>query len=110
MIEKEEFKEFIKDSIEEIFFSEDEYSPFNILKDNIKKLLTVNKYEERLESSIRYSDKFEDYMKNIDKLNELINEFKGLVSIVRGEASRINKQNNSYKKMIKQLLQVLNEE
>ena len=28
-------------------------------------------------------DKFDNYMKNIDKLNLLVNEFKGCVSIVR---------------------------
>ena len=28
-------------------------------------------------------DKFEDYMKNVDKLNSMINEFKGCVSIAR---------------------------
>ena len=28
-------------------------------------------------------DKFEDYMKNVDKLNILINEFKGCVSMAR---------------------------
>ncbi len=29
-------------------------------------------------------DKFDDYMKNVDKLNEMINEFKGCVSMARG--------------------------
>lgn len=29
-------------------------------------------------------DKFEDYMKNVDKLNSMINEFKGCVSMARG--------------------------
>ena len=30
-------------------------------------------------------DKIEDCMKNVDKLNQMINEFKGLVAIVRAE-------------------------
>ena len=29
-------------------------------------------------------DKFEDYMRNVDKINSLINEFKGCVSVARG--------------------------
>ena len=29
-------------------------------------------------------DKFEDYMKNVEKLNSMINEFKGCVSMARG--------------------------
>jgi hypothetical protein len=84
-IEKEEIKEYIREAIEEIFFSEDEFSPFNNLQGKVNKLLDVAKYEERLDYSIRVCDKFEDYMKNIDKLNILINEFKGLVALLRGE-------------------------
>jgi|ERR1700743_3235602 hypothetical protein len=36
-------------------------------------------------------DKFEDYMKNVDKLNSMINEFKGCVSIARAALSEKKK-------------------
>lgn len=92
-LDKEELKEYIRESIEDIFFSEEEYAPFNSLQDKINKLLNVAKYEERLHYSIKVCDKFEDYMKNIDKLNVLVNEFKGLVSIVRGQTKSRDKEN-----------------
>lgn len=66
-MEREEIKDIIKEALKETFFSEEGYAPFNSL-----------------------ADKFEDYMKNIDKLNMMINEFKGLVAIVRGE-TRVQK-------------------
>jgi lysyl-tRNA synthetase class I len=90
-IDREEIKDMMKESLEEIFFSEDEYAPFNSLNDKINKLLTVHKAEERLATAIKYCDKFEDYMKNIDKLNMMINEFKGLVAIVRGKTKIVEK-------------------
>ena len=83
-IEKEELRQYIREAIEDIFFSEEEFSPFNSLQDNIRKLLDLRERED-IRTKINYADKFEDYMKNIDKLNMMINEFKGLVSIVRGQ-------------------------
>jgi peptidoglycan hydrolase CwlO-like protein len=35
--------------------------------------------------TIKTMDKFEDYMKNVDKLNSLVNEFKGCVALARAE-------------------------
>lgn len=65
------------------FQSEDEFSILNSISDNIRKLLEVNRAEERIESAQRIAEKFEEYMKNIDKLNMMINEFKGVVSMSR---------------------------
>jgi len=38
-------------------------------------------------SAIKIMDKFEDYMKNVDKLNDLINEVKGCAVLARGAIS-----------------------
>lgn len=110
MKDNEDLKEIIKEAIEDIFFSEEEYAPFNSLMDKVNKLLMVSKHEVRLDSAVKYADKFEDYMKNVDKLNQMINEFKGLVAIVRGETAQVKKQNQTYKKKIKQLLEILSDE
>ena len=108
-MDSEEVKEIVREAIEDIFFSDDEYSPFNSLQDKISKLLEVGKYEARLDCSIAVCDKFDDYMKNVDRLNQMINEFKGLVSIVRGEAQSVKKQNENVKKQLKKLLEALSE-
>lgn len=108
-IDRDDLKELVKEAIEEIFCSDDEYSYFSELSNKINKLLEVGKYEARLDVSIATCDKFEDYMKNVDRLNEMINEFKGLVSIVRGEAKAVQKQNESIKKKMRKLLEDLSE-
>ncbi len=106
----EEMKEIIKEAIEDIFFSEDEFSPFNSLNDKINSLLSTQKAELRMDFAIKMADKFEDYMKNVDKLNQMINEFKGLVSMVRGEAKVTQTENERLKKQLKKLLEILSEE
>ena len=91
-------------------FSEDEYSPFNSLQDKINKLLIVSKHEERMDRSIAICDKFENYMKNIDKLNQMINEFKGLVSIIRAERNCIDKESKKIRQQFKKMLEILSGE
>ena len=83
-----ELKEMIKESIEEIFFSEDEYSPFNSLQDKINRLLDIHDYENRVDRAIPILEKYENYMKNIDRLNTMVNELKGQVAILRANAKR----------------------
>jgi len=109
MMDKNEIKEMIKESIEEVFFSDEEYSPFNSLQDKINGLLSIQEAEEKVSIAIKYADKFEDYMKNVDKLNMMINEFKGLVSIVRGQTQAVKKENDSIKKKMKKVLEALSE-
>lgn len=108
-MDKEEIKEMIRESIEEVFFSDDEFSPFNSLQDKINQILKVQHAEERLDLAIKYADKLEDYMKNGERLNQMINEFKGLVAIVRGEAKAVKDQNENLKKLSRKILQVLEE-
>ena len=92
MNEKQDIKQEVIEGIEEALSSEDEYAPFNRLNDNIRKLTEANQEEDKLELATKYCDKFEDYMKNIDKLNLLVNEFKGLVAIVRGDLKKDTKK------------------
>lgn len=84
-MEESHLKSIIKECLEEFFFSEYDGSPFNQLLDRINTLIDLSQGEQRAKISMEISDKFEDYMKNVDKLNGMINEFKRLVSIVRGK-------------------------
>ncbi len=105
----EDLRSHVKDCFVEFFFSEEEDAPFNRLNDKINKLLEATHAEERVEFSAALCDKFDDYMKNIDKLNLMINEFKGLVSIVRGEAKSVQKENLKLKKQMRKILETLAE-
>jgi uncharacterized protein YjgD (DUF1641 family) len=44
-------------------------------------------------------DKFDDYMKNVDKLNEMINEFKGCVSAARSALAERKQMDKEIKEM-----------
>ncbi len=104
-IDKELFKDQVKECIEEVL--SDDYSTFSRLHHKLDKLLQVSNYEARLDVSIVTCDKFEDYMKNIDKLNQMVNEFKGLVAIVRGEARVVKMENQNLRKQMRRILQTL---
>ena len=109
MIDKEELKVIVRDALEDIFYSEDEYAPFNALQDKINKFISAEESQKKVEVSLAICDKFNDYMKNVDKLNSMINEFKGLVAVVRGEAKVVQKFNSTHKAKIRKLLEVLGE-
>lgn len=53
------------------------------MNDIIKELYNDSRREKQVLLAEKTLDKFEDYMKNIDKLNLMINEFKGCISIAR---------------------------
>ncbi len=72
----------LRELLEELDLTE-EFSFANSVKNNLDKLLETHRVEERMESAQKVADKFEDYMKNIDRLNVLVNEFKGVVAMSR---------------------------
>jgi hypothetical protein len=55
-MEEDKLRQLIKECIEEVFFSEDEFSPFNALQDKINKLIDVNEYEKSMKCSIEMFD------------------------------------------------------
>lgn len=73
----------IKELIEKGLLSEDEGNPMNRIHDKLNELLSDEKRNEAVRLATKTLDKFDDYMKNVDKLNMMVNEFKGLVSISR---------------------------
>lgn len=67
----------------EFFNSEDEYNSFNRIHDKLTLLLDDKKRLEQVELSRKTLDKFDDYMKNVDKLNIMVNEVKGVSAMTR---------------------------
>lgn len=75
--------EAMKETIDDSLDRTDEYSPINIIQERLDKLLKDEKHVEKVELAIKTLDKFEDYMKNVDKLNGMVNEIKGVASMTR---------------------------
>jgi hypothetical protein len=69
--------------LEEIFSSDDEFNTINRIHDKLNVLLSGQDRSERIMLAEKTLNKFEDYMKNVDKLNAMINEFKGCVTVAR---------------------------
>lgn len=97
-----DIKGVIKESLVEAIESDDEHSTINRIHDKLNSLI---EYGDRTESALlseQTMDKFEEYMKNIDKLNLMINEFKGCVSIARAaiaEGKELAKEVEEMKKI-----------
>lgn len=80
----------IKESIQDSFCSDDESSSINRIHNKLDILLRDSDRQKAVILAEMTLDKFEDYMKNVDKLNGMINEFKGCVSMARGALSSSN--------------------
>ena len=84
---QENIIESIKHRLEEVTDSiDDAFAPDGSIDRMHDKVNSLLKDEKRIEHVIlaqKTLDKFEDYMKNVDKLNAMINEFKGCVSMAR---------------------------
>lgn len=74
----------IRDLLCDVFSSEDENNTINRLHDKLNVLLSDATRAGEVLVAEKTLDKFEDYMKNVDKLNAMINEFKGCVALARG--------------------------
>jgi len=86
----------IRKCFEETFESEEESNSINRIHDKLNLLIQDERREQKVELALKTLDKFEDYMKNVDKLNNMINEFKGCVSMARSaleERKKLDAQN-----------------
>lgn len=74
----------VTESLENIFDPEDGCGTLDLIYDKVDTL--VNDVHRRHAVSLAQHtlDKFNDYMKNFDKMNAMVNEFKGCVSLARG--------------------------
>jgi hypothetical protein len=82
------------DEILACFCSEDEYNTFNRMHNKLNILLDDDNREERVEIAQQTLEKFEDYMKNVDKLNAMINEIKGCAAMARSALLAIKEKEN----------------
>lgn len=64
------------------------------VRDQLNELLNDDKRQKAVELATKTLDKFEDYMKNVDKLNGMINELKGVASMARASVAEIRKSND----------------
>jgi len=88
----------IQQCFKDAFESEEESSSINRIHDKLNTLLNDEKRKQEVELALKTLDKFEDYMKNVDKLNNMINEFKGCVSMARSaleERKRLDAQKSA---------------
>ena len=83
VMDENSLRDIIKEELEEFFRSENEFNPWNSFNDKINDVIKGIKLYEKTERSLELMDQYEIYMKNIDKLNLLVNEFKGLVAMSR---------------------------
>jgi hypothetical protein len=94
--------EMTRDCVEEVFDCDDEHSSVNRIHDKLDFLLEDSDRQESLVVARKTLDKFDDYMKNVDKLNILANEFKGCVALARSaieERKELDKQTEETKKL-----------
>jgi hypothetical protein len=73
----------LQETLLDLFESEDEFSSLNRIHDKLNILVEDERRKECVELAMETLDKFEDYMKNVDKLNSMMNEFKGCVALAR---------------------------
>jgi hypothetical protein len=73
----------IRESLEDAFCSDNVYSSINRINEKLNTLIEDVDRERAVVLAQKTIERFEDYMKNVDKLHTMINEFKGCVSIAR---------------------------
>lgn len=101
----ESLVEQLQESFEDWFVSDDEHSPFNKIHDKLTLLVEDENRLDQVALCTKTLDKFEDYMKNVDKLNALINEIKGVASVTRSMLDE-KKQFDQTLKEIKELAEL----
>jgi hypothetical protein len=79
------------------------------LHDKIQEIKRPLDLEVRVVRAIEVLDKFEDYMKNIDRLNVMVNEIKGQFSIFRSVQSRTAKRQKDIKHIISMIAELCKE-
>lgn len=90
--------ESLEDNIREIAESDS----IDRMHDKLNSLLKDSDREEQVRLAVTTLDKFDDYMKNVDKLNGMINEFKGCVSVARSaieDRKTLDKQTEETRKL-----------
>jgi len=77
-----------------VIYSNGIIDSLDYLHDQVKTLLEDKDRIKHVDVAIKIADKFEDYMKNVDKLNAMVNEIKGCASIARAALEKHKHQKN----------------
>ena len=93
----------INENLKETFDPNNEVSSINRIHEKLDELRYDQiRYDQRRCKQVSLAEKtlekFEDYMKNVDKLHMMINEFKGCVSIARSALNERKQLDNPEKK------------
>jgi hypothetical protein len=88
------------EDISEVLDTTQEYCTLNRILEGIEELREPMRIEERLKLATATMNKFDDYMKNVDKLNGMINEFKGYVGIARASLQEKKEMTECYRQEI----------
>lgn len=82
-------------------------SRLDVLFDKLEDVKDTLNLEEKAELSTKILDKFDDYMRNIEKLNSMVNELKGQVAIVRAGMRHTQDESKQMHKRYKEALKGL---
>jgi len=88
----------INETLKETFDLDNEVSSINRIHEKLDELRYDWGRCKQVSLAEKTLEKFEDYMKNIDKLNAMINEFKGCVFIARSALNERKQLDNPEKK------------
>jgi len=73
----------IKESFDSLFDYTSEVSTINLLHEKLDQILDDENRLKKVQLSVTVCEKFDDYMKNVEKLHSLVNEVKGCASMSR---------------------------
>lgn len=79
---------------------DDDFNSITRLHDKIDTLLKDANRLKQVALAEKTLDKFEDYMKNVDKLNSMINEFKGCISMSRAAIAERKQLQSEFDELI----------
>jgi hypothetical protein len=106
-------KDFLIDVLDIDVHDEIAHNSLSLMHQKLNDLLSDHRRREEVELATKTLDKFRDYMKNVDKLNGMINEFKGCVSIARAsfeERKKIAQKDLEYNLAVMTAANILKDE
>ena len=73
----------MKEMLDDVFDPIQENSSINRIHEKLDEILKDEKRLEKVQFGLAACEKFDDYLKNVDKLNAMVNEIKGIAAMTR---------------------------
>jgi hypothetical protein len=93
----------LQDRLKELRKDVLENDPYNSFSDRLDEIKDIVASDENRAKHVLLAektlDKFEDYMKNVDKFNSMVNEYKGCVSMARSAVAERKELNSEFDDM-----------